>query len=334
MKINKWSIGYALALTGLTTYLLLDAFVIPNVYQKNVSLTESSQIQSMSERENITDSEPAAEATIADSELTTDNQPAASQTTQGETENAPAESKQTQADSAITPAEPQIEISTCRVNDTNVYVADILLPSVESLKSAFAQDTYGRKITATTSDTATENDALLAINGDFYGARERGYVIRNGVLYRDTPSNADVLCIYTDGRMEIVDPQEKSAQELLDNGAWQVFSFGPGLLEDGEILVDTNDEVGMAMASNPRTAIGMIEPNHYIFVVSDGRTSDNEGLSLYELADFMKNLGVATAYNLDGGGSSTMVYQGEIINTPSSGRHSRERSVSDIVYIR
>ena len=325
MKINKWSIGYALALTGLTTYLLLDAFVIPNVYQKNVSLTESSQIQSMSERENITDSEPAAEATIADSESTTDNQPAASQTTQEEA---------TPKDSAITPAEPQIEISTCRVNDTNVYVADILLPSVESLKTAFAQDTYGRKITATTSDTATENDALLAINGDFYGARERGYVIRNGVLYRDTPSNADVLCIYTDGRMEIVDPQEKSAQELLDNGAWQVFSFGPGLLEDGEILVDTNDEVGMAMASNPRTAIGMIEPNHYIFVVSDGRTSDNEGLSLYELADFMKNLGVATAYNLDGGGSSTMVYQGEIINTPSSGRHSRERSVSDIVYIR
>ncbi len=247
MKINKWSIGYALALTGLTTYLLLDAFVIPNVYQKDVSLTESSQIQSMSERENITDSEPAAEATIADSELTTDNQPAASQTTQEEA---------TPKDSAITPAKPQIEISTCRVNDTNVYVADILLPSVESLKSAFAQDTYGRKITATTSDTATENDALLAINGDFYGARERGYVIRNGVLYRDTPSNADVLCIYTDGRMEIVDPQEKSAQELLDNGAWQVFSFGPGLLEDGEILVDTNDEVGMAMASNPRTAIG------------------------------------------------------------------------------
>lgn len=325
MKINKWSIGYALALTGLTTYLLLDAFVIPNVYQKNVSLTESSQIQSMSEREKIMDSEQTAEATIADSELTTDNQPAASQTTQEEA---------TPKDSAITPEEPQIEISTCRVNDTNVYVADILLPSVESLKTAFAQDTYGRKITATTSDTAMENDAVLAINGDFYGARERGYVIRNGILYRDTPSNADVLCIYTDGRMEIVDPQEKSAQELLDNGAWQVFSFGPGLLEDGEILVDTNDEVGMAMASNPRTAIGMIEPNHYIFVVSDGRTSDNEGLSLYELADFMKNLGVATAYNLDGGGSSTMVYQGEIINTPSGGRHSRERSVSDIVYIR
>ena len=130
MKINKWSIGYALALTGLTTYLLLDAFVIPNVYQKNVSLTESSQIQSMSERENITDSEQTAEATIADSELTTDNQPAASQTTQEEA---------TPKDSAITPEEPQIEISTCRVNDTNVYVADILLPSVESLKTAFAQ---------------------------------------------------------------------------------------------------------------------------------------------------------------------------------------------------
>ena len=64
MKINKWSIGYALALTGLTTYLLLDAFVIPNVYQKNVSLTESSQIQSMSDPEKIMDSEQTSTRSV------------------------------------------------------------------------------------------------------------------------------------------------------------------------------------------------------------------------------------------------------------------------------
>ena len=88
------------------------------------------------------------------------------------------------------------------------------------------------------------------------------------------------------------------------------------------------------MSSNPRTAIGYINDNTLVFVVSDGRTNESEGLSLYQLATFMKNLGVKSAYNLDGGGSSTMVFQGKVINNPTTnGRNISERSVSDIVYI-
>jgi len=87
------------------------------------------------------------------------------------------------------------------------------------------------------------------------------------------------------------------------------------------------------MASNPRTAIGVIGDLHYVFVVSDGRTDDSEGLSLYELAAFLQSLGCTTAYNLDGGGSSSMVFLDEIVNNPVNGRKSGERSVSDIVYI-
>lgn len=94
------------------------------------------------------------------------------------------------------------------------------------------------------------------------------------------------------------------------------------------------DEVGKAMTSNPRMAIGIIDNLHYVFVVSDGRTEESEGLSLLELAEFMDALGVETAYNLDGGGSSTMYFNGEIINNPTTnGRSIKERSVSDIVYI-
>ena len=125
-----------------------------------------------------------------------------------------------------------------------------------------------------------------------------------------------------------------SASELINNGVYNLLSFGPGLISDGEIIIDENDEVGRSMASNPRTAIGMIDDNHYIFVVSDGRTSENDGLSLYELALFMKKLGCKVSYNLDGGGSSTMYFNGNIINNPTGGiRSSNERSVSDIVYI-
>ena len=158
-------------------------------------------------------------------------------------------------------------------------------------------------------------------------------MIRNGIVYRDRAGTDDVLCIYADGSMKVVDPSTATAQELVEQGVWQAFSFGPGLVEDGQIAVSLDSEVGRAKASNPRTAIGMIDSLHYVFVVSDGRTGEVEGLSLYELAAFMEQLGVKTAYNLDGGGSSTMVFQGEVVNTPASGFSNQERQVSDIVYI-
>ena len=174
---------------------------------------------------------------------------------------------------------------------------------------------------------------MLAINGDYYGVQESGYVIRNGVVYRNTASGSDVLCIYADGTMEVVNDANYTAEELVSMGVWQAFTFGPALIEDSEVAVDTNTEVDKAKTSNPRTAIGVIDANHFVFVVSDGRTSESEGLSLYELATFMKDLGVTTAYNLDGGGSSTMYFNGYVINNPTSGGSIKERSVSDIVYI-
>lgn len=228
-----------------------------------------------------------------------------------------------------------ISIQEYNAEDTVIYVADVTLSSAQYLKTAFADDTFGQNVTAHTSEIAAAHDAVLAVNGDFYGARESGYVIRNGVLYREQGNpDADVLCIMADGSFFITNSNEYTAQDLLDMGAWQAFSFGPALLQDGGITVDAQTEVGRAMASNPRTALGIISGLHYVFVVSDGRTSESAGLSLYQLAGFMQGLGVQTAYNLDGGGSSTMYFNGAVINNPTtSGRSIKERSVSDIVYI-
>ena len=228
-----------------------------------------------------------------------------------------------------------VTITEERVGDTTVYVADVQLSSADQLKTAFADNTYGRNVTEPTSSIAASVGAVLAINGDFYGSQQAGYVIRNGVLYRSTgKSGAEDLVIYADGSLAIIQESQISAQELLEDGASNVLSFGPALVEDGEITVSVNDEVGRAKASNPRTAIAVINELHYLFVVSDGRTSVSEGLSLYELAAFLQSKGVQTAYNLDGGGSSTMVFLGKVVNNPtSSGRSTKERSVSDIVYI-
>ena len=230
----------------------------------------------------------------------------------------------------------QVSLTEKTVENTQVYIADITVSSSDYLKTAFAQNTYGTNVTAKTSVTATENNAILAVNGDYYGANSTGYVIRNGVVYRDTvredSSNGD-LAIYKDGSFKIIYEDEISADQLVKDGVVNLLAFGPSLVEDGEITVDTNSEVGQSMASNPRTAIGIIDENHYIIVVSDGRTSESEGLSLYQLAEVIKSYGVKTAYNLDGGGSSTLYFNGQVMNKPTTNGTISERAVSDIVYI-
>ncbi len=242
----------------------------------------------------------------------------------------------TTTDSSYSDDNIQVNLTEKTVENTQVYIADITVSSSDYLKTALAQNTYGTNVTAKTSVTAAENNAILAVNGDYYGANSTGYVIRNGVVYRDTvredSSNGD-LAIYKDGSFKIIYEDEISAEQLVKDGVVNLLAFGPSLVEDGEIVVDTNSEVGQSMSSNPRTAIGIIDENRYIIVVSDGRTSESEGLSLYQLAEVMKSYGVKTAYNLDGGGSSTLYFNGQVMNKPTTNGTISERAVSDIVYI-
>lgn len=295
LKKHLISILYGVVLFGFTCYLLMDTFLISQVYRVTEK-TEGQNIAGEDKQEEI-----MAEA-----------------------------SENSYEDGKIS-----ITLNEYREEDTTIYVADIVLSSPEYLKTAFAQNSYGKNVTEKTSEIAEEVNAILAINGDYYGAQEKGYVLRNGTLYRsEAEKRQEDLVIYEDGSFEIITEEEITAEELLEQGAKEILSFGPALIENGTISVTEEDEVGKAMASNPRTAIGIIDDLHYVFVVSDGRTEENEGLSLLELAEFMDSIGVETAYNLDGGGSSTMYFNGAVVNNPTtSGRSVKERSVSDIVCI-
>lgn len=228
-----------------------------------------------------------------------------------------------------------ITLTQRRVGDTTVYITDVQLAAPEYLRTALAKGSYGRNVTQKTSEIAAGVDAILAINGDFYGAREAGYVIRNGKLYRsEAMEDREDLVIGADGNFSIIEEEKVSADALFSSGARQVLSFGPALVVDGKIAVAQNEEVDQAMRNNPRTAIAQVGPLHYLLVVSDGRTKESQGLSLYELAHFLTTLDVQTAYNLDGGGSATMVFMGKVINNPTTnGKTIKERSVSDIVCI-
>lgn len=271
---------------------------------------------------------PQAEAVIATNQVASDTTTVESSNTTETTSSEPVITATSYTDENI-----QIAIDEQVVNDTTVYVVDIQVSDASYLKTALAQNTYGRNIKETTSTIAKDNQAILAINGDFYGFRSSGYVIRNGNLYRQSGEEGqEDLVIDENGDFSIVDEYDVSAQELLDSGVQQVLSFGPALVENGEIVVDTSAEVGQSMSSNPRTAIGQVAENHYVMVVSDGRTDESVGLSLYQLAEVLQQAGAKTAYNLDGGGSSTLYFNGNVINTPVGGQGSSERSVSDIVY--
>ena len=228
-----------------------------------------------------------------------------------------------------------ITVTAYRVDSTDVYVADITLADPGYLMTAFASNTYGRNVTAATSSIAEASGAILAVNGDFYGARRSGYVVRDAQIYRDQAASSDQedLAIMGDGTWQIIREGDISAADLVAQGARDVFSFGPGLVDGGRTIVEEGAEVDRAQASNPRTAIAYIGSSHYLFVVADGRTSVSAGLDLTELGDFLVGCGAQTAYNLDGGGSSTMWFQGQVVNQPTDGRSNSERKVSDIVYV-
>lgn len=247
-----------------------------------------------------------------------------------------AQSKADLSDTSYADDNIKINIKTVQEYDTTFYVADIQLTDASYLKTALANDSFGRNLKETTSAMAAAHQAIFAINGDYYGFRDNGYVLRNGVLYRDTARNTEddqALVIDQQGYLSIIHENQTTAKTLSSNGAWQVLSFGPALMENGQITVDSSSEVARSKNSNPRTAIGQISALHYIVIVSDGRTTESKGLSLLEMAREFAERDCTIAYNLDGGGSSTMYFNGQIINHPTDGRSIKEREVSDIVYI-
>ncbi len=313
---------YSLLLTSFTVYVALDTFVTSRVYAV-VSNNTSDTADTTAENATATDSQSGDTAAVNGS---------------SESENdasSPFTDTVVTTDNSYSDKNISITVSQYNEYSTDIYVADIYVSSPEYLKTAFAKDTYGKNIAETTSEIASSNDAILAINGDFYGTHDDGYVIKNGELYRDVMAdNRDDLVIWADGSFDIVSEDTTTASQLLADGAENLLSFGPGLLVDGAISVARNEEVKKSKTSNPRTAIGIVDDLHYVFVVADGRTDESSGLTLFQLASFMMDLGVQTAYNLDGGGSTTMYFNGDVINNPTTdGQAIKERRVSDIVYI-
>lgn len=242
-SIIAGSVVLALTVTGGTAW-ALDRFVVPHVVVSDVAAYEAAQ--------NAT-----AAATATPSATATD-----------EATDATASTPVTTATS-YTSDDTSISITTYTQgtgDDTiTYYVADLTLSDATSLRGAFANNQFGENITALVSETATANNAILAVNGDYYGFRDSGIVIRNGVVFRDSGAR-EGLAMYRDGTVKVYDETQTTAAQLVADGVWNTLSFGPAIVESGaavsgidQVEVDTNVGNHSIQGEQPRTAIGVTE---------------------------------------------------------------------------
>ncbi|MBQ8536114.1 MAG: phosphodiester glycosidase family protein [Clostridia bacterium] len=203
------------------------------------------------------------------------------------------------------------------------------------------------KARADAQETAKKHGLVFAMNTDYYtyrigGKRKTGVVVRDGqILYDDRYSekqvnkwlfpNLDTLAFYPDGRLEVYHSFELTAQEYVDQGAYAVYSFGPYLIKDGQFserVFTSND------SRNPRCAIGMIEPGHYMAILAEGRLGDSKGITMAHLAKLMRAKGCQVAFNLDGGNTAVMVFMGKQLNEIAKSYGStKARATSEVMAI-
>lgn len=212
------------------------------------------------------------------------------------------------------------------------YVADIYVRDISSFSAYVENGSYESYVTTPALELAELAGAIVSINGDYCNAQaQSGFFVRNGTAYQqDQLPRCDIAVLYTDGSLETYAPGEYTAEEILEREPWQLWKFGPELLDENGQPLESFNTSSAIEAANPRSALGYYEPGHYCFVVSEGRLSDGGyGLTMAELARIFSDLGCKRAYNLDGGDSACMVFNGEVCNVRSG-----QRELGDILLIR
>ena len=223
-----------------------------------------------------------------------------------------------------------VRIEEFRRHDTTILVAYVDIVDPSQIRTAMAHR-YGSKRTALGRVLAKRSNAVLAVNGDFFNFHSEGYMVRQGVLYRDrTNATYDILIIDDKGDFHIIiDPTEEAAHGFEGN-IINSFNFGPALVVDGEVITTTKEMTVGLYKPTQRMGIGQLGPLSYVCVATEGpENKGSVGLTIAEFAQLMKDLGAKTAYNLDGGSSSTMMLGGKKINALSTGK---SRPICDILY--
>jgi exopolysaccharide biosynthesis protein len=164
-------------------------------------------------------------------------------------------------------------------------------------KTSPASPKYGKQV-------VVENEKVVKISANSQSIPKNGYVVVGPAKQIETIAKDKTVQM----KIETI-PQWEHVNHIIGGG--------PYLIKDGQIYVDTSEQkLNSIGGRNPRTAIGYTADNNLIIVTVDGRENSSIGLTLPELARFMKSIGCFNAMNLDGGGSTVMYVRGQIVNHP------------------
>ncbi|NLO84160.1 MAG: phosphodiester glycosidase family protein [Clostridiales bacterium] len=221
-----------------------------------------------------------------------------------------------------------------RMYDSDVFITYVKIATPSQIRTAVAGGAIKSTRSNSTSKIAQNYNAIVAINGDAYVKAKTGYAVRQGEALRETTSNSiDLLFIDELGDFHIFLSGRESQEEQIsafkeEHEIINAFVFGPALVVDGKTCEISDDYQYNPTGLEPRAGIAQIDTLTYMMVVVNGRADNTEGVTSSQFADLMLELGAQQAYNLDGGNSATMVFNGEVYNI----KKQAERSIYDIVY--
>ena len=217
--------------------------------------------------------------------------------------------------------------------ETNIYYIYVKLTDPSQLRTATAGAPRSKQQAKATA-MAARNNAVLAINGDFYSGHETGIVYRQGELVRNSPvSSRDGLIIDENGDFHILPSVTKKDMEAFQtvHEVREAFCFGPGLIIDGQKAVfryERKTSCGYPTKAQ-RMIICQTGTLEYLILATEGPEQKQPGLTVPECVELLEAMGtVQQAYNLDGGNSTAIVLNGEKINAQGF----KVRDIGDIIY--
>ena len=212
-------------------------------------------------------------------------------------------------------------------------LAEVKIADGSQFRRKLAEDTYGSSVQLYATELAGAANAVLAANADFYAFRQIGVTVYQRQLFRNDGEKLDTCFITSGGDMlfsragELVGDAAVQ-QYIADNDVLFSLSFGPVLVDNGEVQQCDGYPIGEMDLEYSRAGIGMTDELHYLLMTVN-HTDGRPRARVNEFARFMAAKGCVKAYNLDGGQTSEIVFQNEPVNHVDFGY---ERTVSDIIY--
>lgn len=221
--------------------------------------------------------------------------------------------------------------------------AEMKVGDASQLRRKISEDTYGTSTLAYASELAQQANAVVAMNADFYAARDLGITVYDGTLYRFDESlyhfnrkynSVDTLFIDSNGDFSyFYYGQESSRDEMekyiRDNDIRFSVAFGPVLVENHEIREIGSYSIGELDREYSRAGIAQCDTRHYLYMAVSHSPQGTPCCTVFQFASFFADKGVETAYCFDGGQTGELLFNGEVYNFID---YDAERLVSDIVY--